>query len=405
MSIMQLNSKFVNNMFPEWGRFVTSVKQNKGLRDSNYDQLYAYLNQHEAHANENKMILDRFTQYIVDPLALISNVSHQQHYLESSTTPPSTYVQPHFADNTQLDLRLSPKDNLIENLTNTLALLTQSYKIYLPQTNNQLITSSNTRSQATLQDDMVVVQNVLGRQNRGHENNARDTGAASHEGAQNRVGNANLEYFKDKMLLMQARENRVAFDKEQLANDCAAFATDNDETPTTQIMFMANLSSTYPVYNEVSLSYDSDILSEVPDHDNYHDADCEHHEVVQIVLWYLDSGCSKHMMGDRSRLKNFKKKFIETVRFGNDQFGAIKGYGDYVIGDSVISMVSATPYVPPTNNDLEILFQPMFDEYLKPPRVERPGFPAPAVTVPFNSAGTPSSTTIDQDTPSPSHSP
>ncbi|GJU11775.1 hypothetical protein Tco_1134171 [Tanacetum coccineum] len=62
-------------------------------------------------------------------------------------------------------------------------------------------------------------------------------------------------------------------------------------------------------------------------------------KVVQIVLWYLDSGCSKHMTGDRSRLKNFMNKFIGTVRFGNDHFGAIMGYGDYVIGDSVISRV------------------------------------------------------------------
>nr|GEV40165.1 hypothetical protein [Tanacetum cinerariifolium] len=37
--LMQLNSKFVNNMLPEWGRFVTAVKLNRGLRDSNYDQL------------------------------------------------------------------------------------------------------------------------------------------------------------------------------------------------------------------------------------------------------------------------------------------------------------------------------------------------------------------------------
>ncbi|GKC66860.1 hypothetical protein Tco_1099458, partial [Tanacetum coccineum] len=38
MSRMQLNSKFVNNMLPEWGRFITAVKLNRGLRDSNYDQ-------------------------------------------------------------------------------------------------------------------------------------------------------------------------------------------------------------------------------------------------------------------------------------------------------------------------------------------------------------------------------
>ncbi|GJZ31739.1 retrovirus-related pol polyprotein from transposon TNT 1-94 [Tanacetum coccineum] len=47
----------------------------------------------------------------------------------------------------------------------------------------------------------------------------------------------------------------------------------------------------------------------------------------------------------------------------------------------------------------------MFDEYMEPPRVKRPVSPAPAVSVPVNSAGTPSSTTIDQDAPSPSHSP
>ncbi|GKA08514.1 hypothetical protein Tco_0687845 [Tanacetum coccineum] len=112
MSKMQLNSKFVNNMLPEWGRFVTTVKLNRGLRDSNYDQL----------------------------------------------------------------------------------------------------TSSNPRNQATVQDGRVVVQNVQGRENRGQGNNARGAGAAGYEGAQNRVGNANL----DKMLLMQAQKNGVALDEEQL---------------------------------------------------------------------------------------------------------------------------------------------------------------------------------------------
>nr|GEW03845.1 uncharacterized mitochondrial protein AtMg00810-like [Tanacetum cinerariifolium] len=53
-------------------------------------------------------------------------------------------------------------------------------------------------------------------------------------------------------------------------------------------------------------------------------------QVVQIVLWIVDSGCSKHMTGDRSLLKNFIEKFIGTVRFGNDHFAAITGYSDYV---------------------------------------------------------------------------
>nr|GEV01179.1 retrovirus-related Pol polyprotein from transposon TNT 1-94 [Tanacetum cinerariifolium] len=53
----------------------------------------------------------------------------------------------------------------------------------------------------------------------------------------------------------------------------------------------------------------------------------------------LDSGCSKHMTGDRPWLSNFVKKFIGIVRFGNDHFGAIMGYADYMISDSVISRI------------------------------------------------------------------
>nr|GEV16994.1 copia protein [Tanacetum cinerariifolium] len=226
-----------------------------------------------------------------------------------------------------------------------------------------------------------------------------------------------------------------------------------------------------------------------------------------IVLWYLDPGYSKHMTGDRSRLINFMKKFIGIVRFGNDHFGAIMGYRDYVIGNSVIfekrllllvtpktdlsftlvitkphtscedlgklqsttdigifvgyapsrkgyriynkrtrrimetiqvqfdeltepmahvqlgtgpapsflmpgqissglvpNMVPAAPYVPSKNKELDILFQPMFNEYLEPPRVKRSVSPTTTVPVPVILAATPSSTTIDQDSPSLSHS-
>ncbi|GJR29612.1 retrovirus-related pol polyprotein from transposon TNT 1-94, partial [Tanacetum coccineum] len=62
-------------------------------------------------------------------------------------------------------------------------------------------------------------------------------------------------------------------------------------------------------------------------------------KVVQIVLWYLDSRCSKHMTGDRSQLTNFVHKFLGTVKFGNDQVAKIMGYGDYQIGNVTISRV------------------------------------------------------------------
>ncbi|GKB65360.1 retrovirus-related pol polyprotein from transposon TNT 1-94, partial [Tanacetum coccineum] len=62
-------------------------------------------------------------------------------------------------------------------------------------------------------------------------------------------------------------------------------------------------------------------------------------KVVQIVLWYLDSGCSKHMTRDRSQLTNFVNKFLGTIKFGNDHMTKILGYGDYQIGNVTISRV------------------------------------------------------------------
>nr|GFB08821.1 UBN2 domain-containing protein [Tanacetum cinerariifolium] len=200
MSRMQLNSKFVNNMLPEWGRFVTAIKLNRGLRDSNYDQLYAYLKQHEAHANEKKMMLDRFTQHTMDPLALMSN-------------------------------------------------------------------------------------------NRGQGTNPWGGGAAGYRGVQNRVGNANpgqarqvkFYNYNDNAIDEDVDEQPVQdlalnVDNVFQADDCDAFDYDVDEAPTAQTMFMANLSSADLVFDEAGPSYDSNILSEVYDHDHYQDAVCEHHE-------------------------------------------------------------------------------------------------------------------------------
>ncbi|GKC17358.1 hypothetical protein Tco_1014140, partial [Tanacetum coccineum] len=196
MSRIQLNSKFVNNMFSEWGRFVRVVKLNIGLRDSNNDQL-----------------VDRIEDMVTMHGEQVKcyNCNGVSHIARNYTHPK----RPH-----------------------------------------------------------------------------------------------NSEYFKDKMLLMQAQENRVALDEEQLlflvggqdnavdenvdeppvqylalnvdnvfqADDCDAFDSDVDEAPMAQTMFMANISYADAVYDEADLSYDSDILSEVHDHDHYQDAVCEQHE-------------------------------------------------------------------------------------------------------------------------------
>ncbi|GJT18628.1 hypothetical protein Tco_0877334 [Tanacetum coccineum] len=104
----------------------------------------------------------------------------------------------------------------------------------------------------------------------------------------------------------------VGEDSAYQADDLDAYDSDCDELNSAKVALMANLSN-----------YGSDALD----------------EVVQIVLWYLDSGCSKHMTGDRSQLTNFINKFLGTVKFGNDHVAKIMGYRDYQIGNVIISRV------------------------------------------------------------------
>ncbi|GJZ48178.1 hypothetical protein Tco_0602010 [Tanacetum coccineum] len=65
----EFNTKFLNNLPPEWSKFVTDVKLVKDLHTSNFDQLHAYLEQHELHANEFR-IMRECNQ---DPLAFVAN--------------------------------------------------------------------------------------------------------------------------------------------------------------------------------------------------------------------------------------------------------------------------------------------------------------------------------------------
>ncbi|GKE57171.1 hypothetical protein Tco_1496356, partial [Tanacetum coccineum] len=59
----------------------------------------------------------------------------------------------------------------------------------------------------------------------------------------------------------------------------------------------------------------------------------------RIILFIVDSGCSKHMTGNLKLLSNFVEKFLGTVKFRNDQIAPILGYGDLVQGNITIKRV------------------------------------------------------------------
>nr|GEU35048.1 retrovirus-related Pol polyprotein from transposon TNT 1-94 [Tanacetum cinerariifolium] len=178
---------------PERNRVLLTLHQKKkrGLKLTFvqrifYFKLYAYLKQHEAHANENKMMLERYTQHAIEPLALVSNVSLSQYPTQSSAilqyafVPPVTYPPP-FTDNIHIDSGLTPTDDLIENLT----------KI-----------------------------NRVGNANPGQAKPIKcyNFNGIGHIARQCTYPKRpqNSEYFKDKMLLMKAQENGVVLDEERL---------------------------------------------------------------------------------------------------------------------------------------------------------------------------------------------
>ncbi|GJS60952.1 hypothetical protein Tco_0655736 [Tanacetum coccineum] len=207
-------------MLPKWGRFVTVVKLNRGLRDSNYDQLYAYLKQQEAHANENKMRLDRFTQHTVDPLALMSNVAPQQYYSQSSTTPPPTYVSLYFTDNTQLDSGAAGYGGAQNRVGNANPGQARHMKCY----------NCNAQENRVALDEEKLLFLA------GGQDNAIDEDVDE----------------------QPVHDLALNVDNVFQADDCEAFDSDVDEAPTAQNMFMANLSSADP------------------------DAVCKHHEVHEM---------------------------------------------------------------------------------------------------------------------------
>nr|GEY60962.1 integrase, catalytic region, zinc finger, CCHC-type, peptidase aspartic, catalytic [Tanacetum cinerariifolium] len=105
-------------------------------------------------------------------------------------------------------------------------------------------------------------------------------------------------------------------------------------------------------------------------------------KIIQLILFIVESGCTKHMTGNLKLLCNFVEKFLGTVCFGNDQFAPILDYGDLVQGNITINWVyyvkglnhnlfsvgqfcdgfGADAHVP-SQQELDLLFGPLYDEF------------------------------------------
>ncbi|GJU40396.1 retrovirus-related pol polyprotein from transposon TNT 1-94 [Tanacetum coccineum] len=91
---------------------------------------------------------------------------------------------------------------------------------------------------------------------------------------------------------------------------------------------------TTPRYNTYLHNVFADDMTTFEQSDDQNDVECDDERaalanlianlkldvIVQLILFIVDSGCTKHMTGNLSLLCNFVEKYLGTVRFGNDQF-------------------------------------------------------------------------------------
>ncbi|GJV42419.1 hypothetical protein Tco_1420859 [Tanacetum coccineum] len=126
--LMQVNTNFLNSLPPKWSKFVMDVKLVRDLHTTNFHQLKAYLEQHEIHVNEVRIMRERNQ----DPLA---------HFLVKKGNDP------------------------IDAINKMMSFLSNVATSRFPTMNIQLRNSSNQRQQVTIHDGRVTVQPVQRRQN------------------------------------------------------------------------------------------------------------------------------------------------------------------------------------------------------------------------------------------------
>ncbi|GKB87062.1 hypothetical protein Tco_0959334 [Tanacetum coccineum] len=141
----QMNTKFVNNLPAYWGKYVTNVKQNMDISTTPYVQIYTHLKAYEPHAKKTLKKQEQSTS-IVDPLAYVAHTTSAPVLSSSSTSSPQPTAQ-------------SPNDALMATMTQ-IANLLSGFQKQFPPTNNQLRTSSNSRTHATVHDGHIVTEPI-----------------------------------------------------------------------------------------------------------------------------------------------------------------------------------------------------------------------------------------------------
>nr|GEW32499.1 integrase, catalytic region, zinc finger, CCHC-type, peptidase aspartic, catalytic [Tanacetum cinerariifolium] len=273
--------------------------------------------------------------------------------------------------NTGLVVQVFQKgDDPIDAINHMMSFLTAVVTSRYPPTNDQIRTSSNPRQQAAINNERVTIQPIQERQNYLTAGMSRKytSGPSGTNTRKQRVivcynykGEGHMSKQYPGIAETQSTQYVVTNNATYQADDLDAYDSDCDEINFAKIALMANLYH-YGFDNLVESLVIDNVKHTLSEHlkekesleqtvtllktdfqkEESRNIDRElalEKQVVQIVLWYLDSGCSKHMTGDRSQLINFVQKFLCTVKFKNDHIAKIMGYGDYKIVNVTILRV------------------------------------------------------------------
>ncbi|GJU19546.1 hypothetical protein Tco_1152888 [Tanacetum coccineum] len=261
----QVNTKFLNSLPPEWSKFVTDVKLVKDLHTTNFDQLYAYLEQHEIHANEFRLM----REHNQDPLALVSHqYGSTQPTQHSSTTYPSTphaitypsAPYPHAYSST-VHQKACPQPQSVPQIEYTVSTINQqTHLAEFPQIDSSLAVllrnSSNPRQPTTIHDGRVTIQPLQGRQN-SYATSTSGTGG-NYSGKKfywsklkEMVKFSLRKNWNSWQILVLVTQSVITHNAAYQAYDLDAYDSDCDEIFTAKAVLMANLSS-----------YGSNVLSE-----------------------------------------------------------------------------------------------------------------------------------------------
>ncbi|GJS54791.1 hypothetical protein Tco_0628153 [Tanacetum coccineum] len=248
----QVNTKFLNTLPPKWSKFVTDVKLVRDLHITNIDQLYAYLGQHEFHANEVRLMHERNS----DSLTLVAtHQMTQSPYQTHQNSHQNTQFQPQVSsyESPQYDSPYQSQQYSTHQSSTPLLITYPSndyqssihHNIYSPSSSIPQLEyppSVDQQSEFSQQESGLIVPVLLVQ--------AQASGQILHE--------EELAFLADPGVLKgQATQTSITHNAAYQANDLDAYDSDCDELNTAKVALMANLSH-----------YGSDALSEVHNHDN-----------------------------------------------------------------------------------------------------------------------------------------